>query len=86
MSRISDIELNILHMQLHHATWKDLEATGVSAKEAAIFLKMKRGELAHRFANALDKPATRGRAKKKAAEGPLMPIPLTVGEQLLLEF
>ena len=71
---------------MHHAAWKDLKVAGVFAKEAAVFLKMKRGGLVHRFANALDKPATRGRAKKKAAEGPLTPIPLTVGEQLLLEF
>ena len=86
MSKMSEIDMNILHVKLHKQAYEDLLATRESASQAQVYLKMKRGEMAQRFANALNKPATRQRGKKKAAEGPLTPIPMIVGEQMLLEF
>ena len=86
MTEKSDIEMSIWHVRLHKQAYADLERTREAATQAQVYLRMKRGEMAQRFANHLDKPATRQRGRKKASEGPLTPIPLTVGEQMLLEF
>ena len=85
MATLSEIQLQVLHVQLHQTAWKDLEQTSEDAKEYMVYLKIKRGEMAQRFANSLDKPATRARAKAKAS-GPLTPIPMTEGEQMLMNF
>ena len=50
-----------------------------------MYLKIKRGEMALRFANSLQKPASRARGKVNAAS-PLTPIPMTVGEHMLANF
>ena len=85
MAGLSEIELLMLHMKGHLQAWIDLVGAHTTSKEAKVFLKMKRGELIRRFTKDLNKLATRARGKAKA-KGPFTPIPITTGEQMLLDF